>query len=240
MKINRISNFGHQLPRFGLLNAYLVREDDGYTLIDTAMSAAPQIIDAARHLGHGPIRRILLTHAHGDHIGSLDALNAQLAGGAGSPPDVAISMRESRLLHQPPDKSLDPGEPHCKIKGSLPGAKTPPSRHITDNELYGSLRCIATPGHTPGHFSFLDERDGTLYAGDALVTVGGSPHVSGFGPWFFPLPRFATWHRPTALESVRHLVTLSETLSIDRIAAGHGRVLEGGRDLLESALKRAV
>ena len=39
--------------------------------------------------------------------------------------------------------------------------------------MCGSLRVIDTPGHIPGHMSFLDERDGTLYAGDALTAIHG-------------------------------------------------------------------
>ena len=113
------------------------------------------------------------------------------------------------------------------------------THRLTDGELYGSLRCIATPGHTPGHFSYLDERDGTLYTGDAMVTVGGHPHVTGFGPWFFPLPKFATWHRPTALASVRKLLDARFATPIQRLAPGHGRVLTGGADLLQEALSDA-
>ena len=123
-----------------------------------------------------------------------------------------------------------------QAQGQLPGATTQATHCFADGDRYGSLRCIATPGHTPGHFSFFDERDGTLYAGDALVTMGGQPHVPGFGPWFFPLPKFGTWHRPTAVESIRRLLTLG--LPVQRIAAGHGRILEGS-GLLEAALRDA-
>ena len=242
MKITRISPYAHQLTRLGLVNCYLVQESDGYTLIDTGLpGSAPKILEAAEAIAHGHIHRILLTHAHGDHIGSVDALAQKIGGAAGSPAELAISTRDARLLPKKPaqDRSLDPTEPQCKIKGSLPGAKTHASHLLTDAELYGSLRCMATPGHTPGHFAFLDERDGTLYAGDALVTIGGHPHVSGWAPWYFPLPNIATWHRPTARTSIQRLLEVPVATPIARIAPGHGGVLEGGGSLLEIALQQA-
>ena len=70
-----------------------------------------------------PIVRIALTHAHGDHIGSLDELAAALPG-----VEVLISARDARLLHK--DMSLDPGEPQRKLRGSYPGAKTRPTRTL--------------------------------------------------------------------------------------------------------------
>jgi glyoxylase-like metal-dependent hydrolase (beta-lactamase superfamily II) len=234
MKVRGISTYGYQLTRMGLFNMYLVRESDSFTLIDTGLAgSAPRVVEAAHRIGAEPIERLLLTHAHGDHIGSLDKL-AVAIGRA----DVAIGRREARLLPKKPaqDRSLNPSEPQCKVKGSFPGAETAPTHLLEDGELYGSLRVIATPGHTPGHMSYFDERDGTLYAGDALVTVGGKVHVSGFGPWYFPLPAMATWHRPTALASAKRLLELP----VRRYASGHGRLVEGGPELLERAIRRAV
>lgn len=234
MKVTIAGSYAHQFTRLGLLNCYLVRESDSYTLVDTTIGgAAKKVIPAARGLGPEPIARILLTHAHGDHVGSVDELATQLGH-----VDVAITRRGSRLLSKPPDKTLEPGEPQGKLKGSFPGIKTQPTHLLEDGELFGSLRVIETPGHTAGHASFFDERDGTLYTGDALICVGGQVHVSGFGPWYFPLPALATWNKPLAVTSAQRLLDLLGT-EIRRYASGHGRLVEGGPALLRAAIETA-
>lgn len=88
--------------------------------------------------------------------------------------------------------------------------------------------------------SFLDERDGTLYTGDAIVTVGGHPHVPGFGPWFFPFPKFATWDRPLSVARIQRLLALPLATPIQRLAPGHGPALTGGTNLLSTALAEAT
>ena len=55
------------------INSYFVREDDGLTLVDANLPGrATRIVEIAMRL-ELPIRRIVLTHAHMDHTGSLDA-----------------------------------------------------------------------------------------------------------------------------------------------------------------------
>src|SRR5215207_2954503 len=104
----------HQITRLGLVNAYLVEEDDGLTLIDTNLPRSQKaILAAAERLG-APIVRIALTHAHQDHIGSLDALAAALPG-----VEVLISARDARLLAK--DMTLEPGEEKGKLRGGYPG-----------------------------------------------------------------------------------------------------------------------
>ncbi len=81
-----------------------MREDDGLTLVDTLVRGnAAALLAAAEALG-APIVRIVLTHGHADHAGSLDALHAHL-------PDVPVlvSAREARLLDG--DQTMEPGEP---------------------------------------------------------------------------------------------------------------------------------
>lgn len=83
----------------------------------------------------------------------------------------AVGRRESHLVQR--DFHTEPNESHARPKGSFPKVQTIPSVLLNDGEMYGSLRVIASTGHTPGHIAFLDTRCDTLIAGDALVTVGG-------------------------------------------------------------------
>jgi len=221
MSVNRIS-------RLGFVNAYLVHEDDGLTLIDTLIpGSAKRILVAAATLG-SPIARIVLTHAHGDHIGSLDKLAAALPEAA-----VLISSRDERLLAK--DRTMDPGEPAAKLKGSYPGARTRPTATFAAGDRIGSLEVHAAPGHTPGQVALLDPRDGTLYCADAYSTLGGVATTAKPNPRF-PLPALATWHRPTALETARALRALDPA----RLAPGHGKPVEAPGAAMDAAIARGA
>ena len=226
MKRTPAGQHGLRLTRYGFSNCYLVREPDGFTLVDTSLPGSAGAILAAAAEAGAPIRRILLTHAHADHIGSVDALAEKLGA-----VEVAASRRSLPLLRQPPDRSSGPDE--GKVHGAS-GMRTGVSRVLTDGDLVGSLKVIDTPGHMPGHQSFLDERDGTLYAGDAVVGIGGLC-VPGYAPWWFPPLNLATSSKRIALASAQKLLTYP----IARFATGHMGVREGGLDLLGSTVAKA-
>jgi glyoxylase-like metal-dependent hydrolase (beta-lactamase superfamily II) len=216
-----------RINRWGFVNAFLVREDDGLTLIDTTLPrGAKKILAAADRLG-APIVRIALTHAHGDHIGSLDELAAAL-------PDVEvlISARDARLLAK--DMTLDPGEPESKLRGDYRGARTTPTRTVSEGETIGSLEVVASPGHTPGHLAFLDRRDRTLFCGDTFSTLGGVETSARRNPRF-PLVVMGTWDRASVIESARKLLALGPA----RLAPGHGRIVESPGAAMRAAIGRA-
>ena len=215
-----------RISRFGFVNSYLVEEDDGLTVIDTMLPKSAKKIVAG--VGGRPIARILLTHAHGDHVGSLDELHAAVPDA-----EVTISARDSRLLAK--DMSRDPGEPDDKLRGGYPGAETKPDRLIEAGDRVGSLEAVAAPGHTPGQLAFRDTRDGTLFCADAYSTLGGVATSAKPNPRF-PLPALATWHRPTALETARRL----RQLDPPRLAPGHGKVVESPGAAMDRALAAAA
>lgn len=231
MKTTSHGTYLTQLTQFPLafpINFYLVQEDDGLTLIDTGLFGNTKgILAAAQQLG-APIRRLALTHAHGDHIGSLVALHAALPQA-----EVLVSARDARILGG--DRSPQPGEPaDAKLRGSFKTLSLTPTRLLQPGDAVGSLQVVAAPGHTPGHVAFFDPRDGTLIAGDAFQTRGGIA-VSGVIRPTFPFPAFATWHKPTALATAKTLRALDPT----RLAVGHGDVLASPLPAMDAAIAAA-
>ncbi len=228
LKANPITDGLVQLTRFGMVNAYLVREDDGFTLVDTMISGSGSgIIDAASEAG-GAIVRIVATHAHSDHVGSLTALANEL-------PDAELiaSQREAKLMAG--DRSPEPGEAEARLKGGIKKLNLSFDRTVADGDLIGSLRVVAAPGHTPGQIALLDSRDQSLIAADAYSTLGGV--ATSAGPYLrFPLPGLATWHRPTALETARKLRALEPAL----LAAGHGPVRRDPAGAMDEAIARSA
>ncbi|GMK37105.1 MBL fold metallo-hydrolase [Paenibacillus sp. CCS19] len=218
------------LPYLLPMNCYLLEEGDGLTLIDCAMAfSAKRIMQAAAAIGK-PITRIVLTHAHGDHIGALDVLKQQLPN-----VKVFISARDARLLRG--DRSLDANEPQQPIKGSVPKAgaiHTTPDVELQPGDRVGSLTVIPTPGHTPGHIALWQESTRTLIAGDAMQTSGGTA-VSGKMQPFFPFPAMATWSKEEAVASAKRLLTLEPAV----LAVGHGAMLHQPAQAMAAAIVAA-
>ncbi len=216
-----------RFPRLFPVNCYLVREADGFTLIDTAIAGSGKQIIAAAQKFNTPIVRIVLTHAHGDHAGSLDELHTALPQA-----EIIVARRSVPILAG--NRSLEAGEPVDQLRGSWVVAKTQANRTVEAGDRIGSLEVIASPGHTPDSIAFLDTRTRTLIAGDAFQTRGGIA-VSGTLRPFFPFPAWATWHKPTALESACALRQLNPTA----LAVGHGTILANPLAAMDDAIAAA-
>jgi glyoxylase-like metal-dependent hydrolase (beta-lactamase superfamily II) len=211
-----VSSSTTQLTRYGFVNAYLVYENDGWTLVDSTMNAADQILAVA---GETPIRRIAFTHGHGDHVGSLDALKERL-------PDVPVHMPAI-------DAAIHAGERE-KPKGSWPTLKTKPDVLLQPGDRVGSLEVVASPGHTPGHVAFLDTRDRTLVGGDVFTSFG-RVEVSSHFYWRFPLAAMATEDKAQDVESARALRALEPAL----LLVGHGPPVPEPLAAMDAAIGRA-
>jgi glyoxylase-like metal-dependent hydrolase (beta-lactamase superfamily II) len=223
MKTTRVTENVIQLDRLHFVNAYLVREADGFTLIDTTLGgAADKLVTAAREAGE-QIRRIALTHGHSDHAGSLDALRAQL----GEDVEVLMGELDARILAG--ERVVD-----GKLRGSWPKITTRPDTLLKGGERIGSLEVIPAPGHTPGHVAFLDTRDRALIAGDTFTTYWRTeiPNRMLQG---FPLATMGTQDRDKVVESASALRALDPTV----LVCGHGPAVHSPVNAIDAAISRA-
>ncbi|TSB47622.1 MBL fold metallo-hydrolase [Alkalicoccobacillus porphyridii] len=216
------------LPNVFPVNCYLVEESDSLTLVDAALPTSyKKIIEKAEKIGK-PIKQIVLTHAHSDHIGSLDALKDRL-------PNATVSISKRDVLLLKGDKRLLEGEPETPIRGGVPkNIQTKPDRTLEEGDWIGSLKVIATPGHTPGSISLIDTRTNLIIVGDAFQVRGGFA-VSGTLKWLFPAPALATWNKELALESARKIEAYGPSL----LAAGHGKMVSSPSTELKKAIEEA-
>lgn len=138
-------------------NCYLVWNDLACVLIDPG-DDAERIETALQQLGK-PLKVILLTHGHFDHVGAVKALKERY-------PQVPVmigALDEELLL-----------EPERVYKGML--SRIPDSLHLKADRLLSDgdeinvkgmrFTVIATPGHTKGSVCYLYEN--AIFSGDTL------------------------------------------------------------------------
>lgn len=184
---------------------YLTVEDDGLMLIDTGVAHnAERIFEFIRRIGRTPgeLRRIVLTHADIDHIGSVAELKARTFA------RVAIHRLDAPVLtgEQPPQKGGWPMRVVYRILGFQPAS---PDILLEHGDIIGRFRVLHVPGHTPGSIA-LRRDDGVLFSGDAL-------QADAHGRLHPPALRLAYDARKAAL-SAENL----QALGFTALLPGHG------------------
>ncbi len=172
-----------QIP-LGSVNSFLIDGGaEGLTLVDTGYAGSGERISAAlRKCGFDVenVQRIILTHSHPDHAGSVVELVARTGAEVWMhAEDAALAAQGTagRLPHV-----LSPGFANWVIYQLLikRGANSIPAfqadRLLTDGEeiqLHGGLQIIHTPGHSLGHICLLLRSDSLLIAGDLCANAMG-------------------------------------------------------------------
>ena len=164
-------------------SSHLIDTNDGLILIDTGYQETLYLmLESTRRLGFDicDIKYILHSHGHIDHAAGTRALveliHAETFIGAG---DVPIVKGENELSWAP------------EFNMQFPGTFTPDhALQDGDKIVLGDveIECVATPGHSPGTFSFfwnIGEKDGrTLRAGmmgGAGLNTMGSAYIRKYG-----------------------------------------------------------
>ena len=117
------------------------------------------------------IGKIIITHAHIDHVGAVATLVDEYAC------PVFMHAGAEPMLKQLPTQAI--------MMGLRFGKVPMVDRYVEDEEVLEvgelRLRALYTPGHAPGHLAFYEESEGVVFSGDALFagSVGRTDLVGG-------------------------------------------------------------
>ena len=181
------------------LNSYLIRDAKRSILIDTGFRMEPcraDLLAGLKELDCDPASvDIVLTHAHGDHSG----LAPDLVG-----PDrhIYISGVDRTLIEDStviaarwktnaaafraagmPDSIVDNMGANNPAIAYAPRPDCTQYISIQDGDIISAggyhLRCILTPGHTPGHVCLWDEEHRLMFTGDHVL-FGITPNITAW------------------------------------------------------------
>jgi cyclase len=160
-----------QLPgTAGSANAGVIADDDGLTVVDTLMvrSQWEPFAEAVGALG-APVRRVVLTHAHVDHVGGTSAFRRA---------SIYASPVTSELLDQP--LAIDAYRVFMPAFAAefddLAEVGTRPVSHLVDGPaaLTPRVELLPAVGHTPGDVAVLVADADVCFTGD-LCSFGVTP-----------------------------------------------------------------
>jgi glyoxylase-like metal-dependent hydrolase (beta-lactamase superfamily II) len=214
-----------------MVNFYLVEADGGLTLVDAGLPGFyDELVELLRSRGRtvADIDALLLTHAHGDHVGIAERVRRE-----GVP--VRVHERDAEQArtakNHPREGSMLPYFRHRQTwrllamgarNGAVKPVKIAEVSTFGEGELDvpGRPSAIDTPGHSPGHVVFHFAALGILIAGDALCTW--NPLTGRPGPQL--MPGAFSFSNDQAMASLERI----EDIEAGALLVGHGDPWTGG------------
>lgn len=149
------------LPPYDHTNAYLIADAGVGLLVDPGEADEPALAlleAAAAEAEARLIKGIVLTHTHVDHVGGVEGVIAWLTERGGDPPALYVHAEEAGRLPEHLNPVVLQGE-----------------RTLMAGDV--AVRCLHTPGHSPGHLTLLlegpgEERPEAALVGDLAVASG--------------------------------------------------------------------
>jgi glyoxylase-like metal-dependent hydrolase (beta-lactamase superfamily II) len=226
-------------------NVYVFEERDGISLFDVGCgsnAAVERLLNALNYLNRDsrPIRKIILSHAHPDHMGAMGILLSEM-----TPETVFLHEMDVPYALDPGRLSLSFDIPLCKARAGGTGTgnetekkgpgfdligyfrsldcamcRMKPDRIMVEGDTiqigHYNFRAIHTPGHAPGHVSLYDKDKRLLLAGDILGEM-------------------VAWYAPSSGGAEGYLNSLKKIseLNIDLILPSHGHTLVDARTAIQ-------
>ncbi|XEC96557.1 MBL fold metallo-hydrolase [Paenibacillus tarimensis] len=203
MKLTKISENIWSLKTWLIIpiHVWVVVEEDGVTLVDAGISAmAGGIMKFIEGLQAGPLKQIVLTHGHSDHVGALKSIRAHS--------EVPVYAHRIEIPYMQGELPY-PGRKKA-AQSVEPGTVLPLPEDEQGHPLaIAGLMPYHTPGHSPGHVVYYHEKDNVLLAGDLFTSKRGRLH--------FPMAMF-TSNMEEAISSSRIVTQLNPV----RLEVCHG------------------
>ena len=170
----------------GPVNAYLI-EAEPLTLIDAGINTAEgktALLEGLSTNGRQPedLERIIVTHAHPDHYGLVQLLMEMSGATVYFPAREIARVRDKQMLFEVGRLLVQAGMPlellfkmdQERKKGPRPGLRHEEVRLVDDGVIFAfdegfELVGHFMPGHSGGHFVYLETTTRTLFASDQLL-----------------------------------------------------------------------
>lgn len=148
-----VANQGH------ITNTYLIYDDENNAILIDPADNSGKIIDVITRKKVS-IKYVVITHAHGDHIGALEEI---------------VNFTHAKILVHTLDKEalINRAENYCEMLGVK-------EQNINENDILEvndkdnfkigniDIEIIHTPGHTAGSICILEKNSNMLFTGDTI------------------------------------------------------------------------